>query len=92
MADVYYINGIRLDKEDEHIEYVRVRKSISNEQFIIPREFVAQLIQSGVAFKSRYHDGKEWHTGADVDVFEKFYLRANPNHNAKDNLRNLRKF
>ncbi|MFG0547130.1 DUF3892 domain-containing protein [Pseudomonas sp. YQ_6] len=92
MTDVYYINGIKLDEDDEHIEYVRVRKSTSKEQFIIPRQFVVQLIQSGLVFKSRYHDGKEWHTGADVDVFERIYLRANPNHNAKDNLRNLRKF
>ncbi|MNJ55796.1 hypothetical protein D3C77_513140 [compost metagenome] len=90
MADLYYINGIRLDKTGEHIELVRVRKEGSNEKFIVPREFVAQLIQTGVSFKSRYYDGKEWKTGADVEVFEDVFLRANRNSTAKDNLRNLR--
>ncbi|MBP2081784.1 MULTISPECIES: DUF3892 domain-containing protein [Pseudomonas] len=89
MADVYFINGIKLDETEEHIEYVRVRKSVSKENFIVPRKFVAQLIQTGVSFKSRYHDGKDWHTGADVEVYESIYLRANPNRTAKDNLRNL---
>ncbi|MGN7738723.1 hypothetical protein ACTJKT_01830 [Pseudomonas sp. 22526] len=90
MADVYYINGIRLDKTEEHIEFVRVRKVGSDEHFIVPREFVAQLIQTGVSFKSRYHDGEEWKTGADVEVFEDVFLRANRNSTAKDNLRNLK--
>ncbi|GLO51917.1 hypothetical protein PPUN110474_33180 [Pseudomonas putida] len=89
MADVYYINGIKLDKAEEHIESVRVRKSVSNEHFIVPREFVAQLIQTGVSFKSRYYDGKGWQTGADVEVYEDVFLRANRNSTAKDNLRNL---
>lgn len=89
MADIYYINGIRLDKTEEHIQFVRVRKAVSNEHFVVPREFVAQLIQTGVSFKSRYHDGNSWQTGADVEVYEDVFLRANRNSTAKDNLRNL---
>lgn len=91
MANVYYINGIKLDKNEEHIEYVRVRKSTSNENFTVHRQFIAQLIQSGLTFKSRYYDGKEWRTGANVEVYENTYLRANPNQTAKDNLRNLQR-
>ncbi|GID03391.1 hypothetical protein TMM008_05930 [Pseudomonas sp. 008] len=43
----------RLDKDEEHIEYVRVRKDGLGDNFVVPRGFVAQLITSGIPFKAR---------------------------------------
>lgn len=90
--DTYFINGIKLDDAGEHIEWVRVRKSTDKKQFVVRREFIAQLIGSGVTFKSRYLNGDEWTTGADVEVYDVTFLRANPNSTGKDNLRNLQRF
>lgn len=93
MAKQYYINGVRLDEDEdeEHIESVSVRKQDTKEHYLVPRGFVALLIKSGISFKTRYFYEKEWHTGAEIEVYEETFLRANPNHSARDNLRNLKK-
>jgi hypothetical protein len=88
----FYINGIRLDDAGEHIQYVRARVTTSDVSHIVPREFVADLIAAGVPFKTRYLNGKDWTTGADVEVYDEKFLRSNPNTSAKDNLKNLQKF
>jgi hypothetical protein len=89
----YFINAIRLDKENEHIEWVKVRKDGTKGSYATRRELVVHLINSGISFKTRYRDKKnEWQTGAEVEVFEKTFLRANPNTTALDNLRNLSVF
>ncbi|MBC2383575.1 DUF3892 domain-containing protein [Pseudomonas sp. WS 5096] len=88
----YYINAIRLDKENKHIEWVRIRKNGHKEYYVIRRQLAAHLIESGISFKTRYLEDKKWKTGAEVEVFEGDFLKANPNSTAKDNLRNLEVF
>ncbi|MGY2170586.1 DUF3892 domain-containing protein [Pseudomonas gingeri] len=88
----FYITGIRLDSKKEHIEYVRARVHGSNDKYIVPRGFVVDLIGAGVPFKTRYYDGKDWVTGADIEIYDDVYLKSNPNEKAKDNLKNLQKF
>ncbi|WP_057437090.1 hypothetical protein [Pseudomonas syringae group genomosp. 3] len=79
MSKQYYINGIRFDKHEEHIEFVSVRKDGTKEHYLVPRGFVALLIKSGISFKTRYNKDKKWHTGAEVEVYDETFLRANPN-------------
>lgn len=89
MPKQYYINGIRFDKHEEHIEFVSVRKDGTKEHYLVPRGFAALLIKSGISFKTRYNKDKKWHTGAEVEVYDETFLRANPNETSLDNLRNL---
>ncbi|MCG8905601.1 DUF3892 domain-containing protein [Pseudomonas sp. DP-17] len=86
---MFFINGVRLDENGEHIEFVRVRKIDSAVNFIVERLFIAQLISSGVVFNARFQKKGKWYTGAKVEVFGDIYLRANPNATADDNLLSL---
>ncbi|WP_277961772.1 DUF3892 domain-containing protein [Pseudomonas sp. RIT-To-2] len=91
MTQQYFINGIRLDSAAEHIETVRVRKRKTNESYLVPRAFVAHLINSGLCFKTRYKDGEDWRDGAEVEVIDGTFLRTSSNATAADNLLNLQK-
>ncbi|VVQ34605.1 DUF3892 domain-containing protein [Pseudomonas fluorescens] len=88
----YYITAIRLDSKKEHIESVKIRKNNTKEYYVIARALAAHLIESGISFKTRYLHNGDWHTGAEVEVFDGEFLRADPNATARDNLRNLQVF
>lgn len=89
MVDQYYVYGVKLDQKEEHITSLKVRKVGAEYAYWVPRGFIAQLIQSGLPFSVRYKKNEKWYTGAEVSAFEGSYVRANPNHTALDNLRNL---
>jgi hypothetical protein len=95
MAD-FCITGVRYNKERTHIDYVQVREEIPEENKlgktrIVPRVFVADLIRLGKAkFKTRIKNSEGlWASGADVHIFEDWFLTTSPNGTELDNLANL---
>lgn len=46
MAKQYYINGVRLDEDEEHIESVSVRKQNTKEHYLVPRNIPSREPES----------------------------------------------
>jgi hypothetical protein len=93
----FCISAVRLDKDEQHIEWVRVHEC-QNAQIgparTVSRRFVADLIRLGlVTFQTTVKDSSgKWKHGASVHVFDGEYLATDRNNTKKDNLGNLPKF
>jgi hypothetical protein len=85
----FYIFKIRTSKVTGNITTVAAHAKGSNTYYWVPRGFVAQLIDKGVTFNTRYKKGDKWVTGAKVEVYEESFLRTVANGTEKDNLESL---
>ncbi|WP_085630764.1 DUF3892 domain-containing protein [Pseudomonas sp. R16(2017)] len=83
-----YINQIRVSSQTGNITHVAAYEPRSSKVYWIPSEFIAQLINQGVPFNTRYKKGDIWVTGAKVEVVNGF-LRTVANGTERDNLESL---
>ncbi len=88
----FYISKIKLDPKTKHIAAVAAYKPGFSTAYWIPRQFVAQLIDQGVPFNTRFKKNGEMVTGARVEVYEGDFLRTVANGTEKDNLESLPTF
>lgn len=84
-----YINQIQVNKKTGNIVSVSAYEPGAGAAYRIRREFIAQLINQGVPFNTRYKKGEKWVTGARVEVYEKDFLRTVANGTERDNLESL---
>lgn len=94
----YLITGVRYDKDQTYIDYVKVREDkgekAGSEDIIYKRETIVKAIDDGETFITSYFDKEKngWKRGAIVSIIEidKIkYLRSDKNKTKKDNLENL---
>lgn len=93
MAD-FCITAIRYNKDQNHIEFVKVREEKEGKvgtPRTVSRAFVADLIRLGkVAFQTRTKtDEGNWKRGAEVSLIEGEYLTTDRNDTKRDNLGSL---
>lgn len=97
MAD-FYISAIKMDSNDQHIEFVKVHENKGTTfgpGTVNSRAFVGELIKTGkVEFKTitKNEAKKNWAVGAKVEVTDEGYITTHPNKTTLDNLGNLPKF
>lgn len=96
----FWITGVR--KNQDHIVSVRLRRNFPDHlgpSRIVPREFIADLINAGkVKFctatfeKNKDYPNGAWFPGADVHVIDGDFITTDANKKTKDNLGELATF
>lgn len=93
---LYYISAVRMDANNQHIEYVKIIKGGKGaaDATVNSRQFVAELISDGATkFKTiTLNAANQWVNGADVHVIDNIYLTTDRNSTRRDNLGSLPRF
>lgn len=100
MSYDFWISAVK--KGEGHIQAVKVHSTLMGKLGpgrIVPREFVADLINAGKATfctttfaKTGAHPKGAWFEGAHVHVMDEDFLTTDPNKKLKDNLGQLQEF
>jgi hypothetical protein len=85
----FYIKAIRISKKSNHIVSVDAYAKGAPHGYWVARGFIAQMINQGITFNTRYKRQGAMVTGAKVEVYEEDFLRTVPNGTEKDNLESL---
>ena len=97
----FFVLSVQYNGDHTHIEKLKVRRELvvdGKVQLgpvrIVPRAFVADLINSGkVTFITRVKGGDNlMYKGADIHVIENEFLSTDRNSRTRDNLENLPEF
>jgi len=96
----FYISAIRMDSNDQHIEWVKTHKKTSDNSLdtagsVNSRKFIFELISTGkVTIKTVTWNPstKKWAIGAKVEATKSGYITTDPNKSKVDNLGNLPNF
>ncbi|WP_122219220.1 DUF3892 domain-containing protein [Pseudomonas syringae group genomosp. 7] len=93
----YCISAVRYDKDDKHIELVKLHKDYGSsvgDEMVCARAFVADLISThNVSFQTIVPQVKGgWLDGSPIHVVDDVYLSTDANSTKRDNLGSLQRF
>lgn len=93
----YIIIRVRYNKDRNFIDKVQVCEDLGEklgETNVKEREYIVSLIKDGkkVVTANKNKETRKWENGSKVDIYEKKYIRTDPNGTTADNLGELEEF